>query len=90
MKTTIEIPDELFRQAKAKAALEGIRLRDLVEYGLRLALEAPQAPTTGQRTVFPLIEGSGDAPPLTDEEIATALAEIEEEETQRHAGLVRH
>ncbi|MBV9561347.1 MAG: hypothetical protein JOY90_12990 [Bradyrhizobium sp.] len=40
MKTTIELPDELYRRAKAEAALRGRRLRDLVEEGLRLALEA--------------------------------------------------
>lgn len=30
MKTTVEIPDALFRRAKAQAALPGIRLRDLM------------------------------------------------------------
>jgi hypothetical protein len=40
MKTTIELPDELYRQAKAQAALRGRKLKDLVEEGLRLALEA--------------------------------------------------
>lgn len=41
MKTTIEVPDELYRRAKAVAALEGRRLRDLVEDGLRRVLESP-------------------------------------------------
>jgi hypothetical protein len=40
MKTTIELPDELYRQAKAHAALRGRKLKDLVEEGLRLALDA--------------------------------------------------
>ena len=30
MKTTLEIPDELFREMKAAAALRGIKLRDFV------------------------------------------------------------
>ena len=30
MKTTLEIPDDLFRQMKAAAALRGIKLRDFV------------------------------------------------------------
>ena len=34
MKTTLEIPGDLFREAKAKAALEGIKLKDLVRRGL--------------------------------------------------------
>ncbi|MBR0753657.1 hypothetical protein JQ604_15820 [Bradyrhizobium jicamae] len=40
MKTTIELPDDLYRRAKAEAALRGRKLRDLVEEGLRLALDA--------------------------------------------------
>lgn len=41
MKTTVEVPDELYRRAKAEAALRGRKLRDLVEEGLRLVLDAP-------------------------------------------------
>jgi hypothetical protein len=39
MKTTVELPDELYRRAKAEAALRGRKLRDLVEDGLRLVLD---------------------------------------------------
>ena len=42
MKTTIELPDELFRRAKATAALRGRKLKDLVEEGLRHVLESPE------------------------------------------------
>jgi predicted component of type VI protein secretion system len=38
MKTTVEVPDDLYRQAKAEAALRGRKLKDLVEEGLRLVL----------------------------------------------------
>jgi hypothetical protein len=41
MKTTVELPDDLYRRAKAEAALRGRKFRELVEEGLRLALEAP-------------------------------------------------
>jgi hypothetical protein len=41
MKTTVELPDPLYRRAKAEAALRGRKLRDLVEEGLRLVLDAP-------------------------------------------------
>jgi hypothetical protein len=41
MKTTVEVPDDLHRRAKAEAALSGRKLRDLIEEGLRLVLEAP-------------------------------------------------
>jgi len=39
MRTTVDIPDELLRRAKSEAALRGRKLKDLVEEGLRLALE---------------------------------------------------
>lgn len=39
MRTTVDLPDELLRQAKARAALDGLKLKDLiacyVEEGLR-------------------------------------------------------
>lgn len=41
MKTTIEVPDELYRRAKAEAALQGRKVKDLVEEGLRHVLESP-------------------------------------------------
>jgi hypothetical protein len=42
MKTTVEVPDELYRKAKAEAALRGRKLKDLVEEGLRLVLGVPR------------------------------------------------
>ena len=41
MKTTVELSDELFRRAKAAAALRGRKLKDMIEEGLRLVLETP-------------------------------------------------
>jgi predicted component of type VI protein secretion system len=42
LKTTVELPDDLYRQAKAEAALSGRRLKDLVEEGLRWVLQSPR------------------------------------------------
>jgi hypothetical protein len=41
MKTTVDLPDELYRRAKAEAALRGRKLRDLVAEGLVRVLERP-------------------------------------------------
>src|SRR5687768_17090021 len=58
MKTTLEIPDGLFRLAKAKAALEGRKLKDVVADGLRLAVK--EAPKAKKRHVkFPLVRAKG-------------------------------
>ena len=48
MKTTIELPDDLYRRAKAEAALRGRKLKDLVEEGLRLVLVPPAETTFGE------------------------------------------
>ena len=53
MKTTVELPDRLYRQAKAAAALRGRTLKDLVEEGLRLVLEAPAGSTGGKDLAAP-------------------------------------
>jgi hypothetical protein len=44
MKTTIEIPDALFSEARLLAATEGTTLRQLVEVGLRYALSHHKRP----------------------------------------------
>lgn len=41
MKTTVDLPDELYRRAKAEAALRGQKFRELVAEGLARVLEAP-------------------------------------------------
>lgn len=43
MRTTVDIPDRLFRKVKATAALRGKKIKDLVEEALLLALDSPQA-----------------------------------------------
>jgi len=43
MRTTVDIPDELFRRAKSEAALRGRKFKDLVEEGLRLVLKDEKA-----------------------------------------------
>jgi hypothetical protein len=42
MRTTVDLPDELYREAKAEAALRGRKFKDLVEEGLRRLLRAPE------------------------------------------------
>ncbi|MGA3308869.1 MAG: hypothetical protein ABSD08_09680 [Xanthobacteraceae bacterium] len=55
MKTTVEVPDELYRRAKAMAALNGRKLKDLIEEGLRHVLEGPRK-THRQRDLAELMK----------------------------------
>jgi len=60
MKTTMDIPDELFRQAKAKAALEGRKLKDLVAEGLYAVLHGrPPVTRKPRRIEFPVLASRG-------------------------------
>ncbi len=83
MKITVEIPDDLFNQAKARASLEGIRLHDLVVCGLQLALEKPPDAARRSRTTFPLVKTTDGSRQITDAEVAEALANMDTEEAQR-------
>ncbi len=57
MKTTIAMPDKLYRQAKATAALRRCKLNDLIEEGLWLVLKAPQK-RRPQRRLAELMAGA--------------------------------
>lgn len=50
MRTTIDLPDPLFKEAKVTAAQRGVPLRRLMEDALRRELHAPTAsPATSSR-----------------------------------------
>lgn len=42
MKTTLEIPDDIYRQAKIRAAHDNRKLKDLVNEGLQIVLGLSQ------------------------------------------------
>ena len=77
MRTTLDLPDELFRQVKAKAALEGTKLKQLlaryVESGLRQAGQPSR-----RRSRLPIIKRRGKLaiPNLT----AQRQSKLEQEE----------
>ena len=73
MKTTVEIPEKLFRQAKARAAMEGLPLREFFLRGLQMAIQSPASQASRQRAKFPLVSASQGAACLTDEQVAAAL-----------------
>jgi hypothetical protein len=56
MQTTLRIQDELYREAKAQAAREGITLTRFLESALQLKLAKTQAPATGKPHFFTLYD----------------------------------
>jgi hypothetical protein len=62
MKTTIDLPDQLMKQARRVAQQEGSTLRALVEEGLQRSLKARQQ-ASHRKLDFPIYGGSG----LTEE-----------------------
>jgi hypothetical protein len=86
MRTTIEIPDDLFRKAKAQAALEGVRLRDVIERGLRLVLAEP-APPASRRVDFPL-HHSRQPGALSVEDVCHAEEQVQCDEDTSRANAV--
>jgi hypothetical protein len=78
MRTTIDLPDELLRQVKAKAALDGMKLKDLitcyVEQGLKGA-PPRTAPLRRRRSELPVARAATGRtlPALTNLEIQQIL-----------------
>ena len=91
MRTTLDLPDDLFRQVKAKAALEGAKLKDLltryVESGLRQP--APSARPSRPRSKLPILRRRGKhlIPDLTP--AFQAKLEAEEDLAKLHRSFGR-
>jgi len=53
MRTTLDLPDETFRQLKARAALSGLKLKDLVTQFIERGLAESQARAASGGTTAP-------------------------------------
>ena len=53
MRTSLDVPDELFRHLKSRAALEGTTLRDLVLTLIERGMAAPVPETPAQPAELP-------------------------------------
>ncbi|MFV1968340.1 MAG: hypothetical protein ACC628_23185 [Pirellulaceae bacterium] len=87
MRTTVDIPDDLYRQAKSQAALRGVRLRDLVAEGLRKVLAVPTLTESPRRVRFPL-HRSRQPGALAPEELRQARDDALLDEDSHHAGTL--
>lgn len=51
MKTTLEIPDPLFRKIKSTAAMKGVTLKEFFTEAVKEKLEPPKTKSSGWRSV---------------------------------------
>jgi hypothetical protein len=85
MKTTVEIPNPLFKRVKAHAAMEGLKLKDLVASALGAYLVRPRPPSKNgtKPCPFPLVRGK--AGPGMRGMNNEAIAKLQEEDDfERH------
>ena len=61
MKTTLDLPTDLYRQAKIKAATEGRKVRDLVTEGLVVVLRGGAATERAKATPVTAFDAMRDA-----------------------------
>lgn len=86
MKTTLEIPDDIFRQVKSQSALEGIKLKDFVVQALMYRLTNAKPASKSLRTVdFPLIKAKPGSLAVSNELIDQAMNEQLEAEAAEYA-----
>jgi hypothetical protein len=85
MKTTVEIPNPLFKRIKAQAAMEGLKLKDVVATALSAYLTRPRpsAKREARPCPFPLVRGKVGA--MMRQMNNESIAELEEQEDfERH------
>jgi hypothetical protein len=58
MRTTVDLPDPLFKRVKAEAALRGMKLRDFIQRSLEQSLTGSHK-AKRRRVKLPLVQGDG-------------------------------
>jgi hypothetical protein len=59
MRTTVDLPDPLFKRVKTEAALRGMKLRDFIARSLEQALSGGSRESRSRRVKLPLVKGDG-------------------------------
>ena len=91
MKTTLDLPDDLMRAVKIRAAKENRKLKDIIAEILRRGLEEPFATskTARKRAQLPLVQCAHEAIPEEEVTPDRAAELLIEEELERSSGSVR-
>jgi hypothetical protein len=94
MRTTLELPDPLFREVKARAAQSGLKLKELLTRYIEAGLKAPhlQNPETRPKraplpVAFERTPGAPATPALTNAELYAILDQEDIEQLGRAWGM---
>jgi plasmid stability protein len=97
MKTTLDLPDDLMREVKIRAATQGKRLKDIVTELMRNGLRVDNSPTlvTDSASIihyspegFPYIKCEPSTKPsVSQEELQRLIDESQLEEDLQRAGI---
>jgi len=79
MKTTLDLPEELVREMKIRAAREGRKLREVATEVIQkgLSMSAPAKKVASKRIKFPLFKGGKATQQFTPEELDEILLQEE-------------
>jgi hypothetical protein len=76
MRTTVDLPDALFKRVKSEAALRGMRLKEFIAQSLQKSLAGQRDDLKSRRVRLPLIRSSGGHPiNLTREQVDAGVWE---------------
>jgi len=59
MRTTVDLPDQLFKQIKARAALSGVKMKDFIIQALTMELMNRSSPLKKKPVKLPIVRGAG-------------------------------
>lgn len=76
MKTTLEIPDTLYREAKTIAARQNLKLKDLFASGLKMAIEE-ESKRNRYPTPLETFSIVRESPLHTSDEIKAMIAQVD-------------
>ena len=90
MRTTLDLPDPLFREVKSRAAKEGLKLKELIAHYIETGLRGAVLPRTLARghadplpVAIPQEVGKSPANALSNRELEALLDEEDLENYQR-------
>ena len=92
MRTTLDLPDPLFRELKARAAMQGMKMKELITRLIETGLRQPSEPREKKprlRSPLPVLEKANTGKPLpalTPEEMAQLEIEEDLEKLDRSPG----